>query len=305
MFVLGESFHIDYLYIRVHWIRNMNKQASFYVSRMRVPYTLIWLVLDGELLVEINGEQHIATRGDLIMCPPNTQFELIPRSSGDRIHYLSFCADLKISNMDLVPLYGLPTLVSVSPSDRLEKWIYEWKMLIEEFDHFGELVEEKASQQGDEGMNTYLLHTDIPIHYCGLQGLIYRWVQQWLTTLRHMLPDEPLRFDHRVMKVCDYVRERLDQPLHLQELADHVHISVSQLSHLFLETLGTAPMEFVRRSRIDYAKQMLLNNTLNLREIAEKIGYEDQSQLSRAFRRAEGISPSQYRKNLALSRMNI
>ena len=90
MFVLGESFHIDYLYIRVHWIRNMNKQASFYVSRMRVPYTLIWLVLDGELLVEINGEQHIATRGDLIMCPPNTQFELIPRSSGDRIHYLSF-----------------------------------------------------------------------------------------------------------------------------------------------------------------------------------------------------------------------
>lgn len=304
MFVLNESFHIDYLSMRVHWIRNMNKPTSFYVSHMRVPYTLIWLVLDGELQIEINGDQRWATRGDLIMCPPNTQFELIPRDSEDRIHYLSFCADLKICSMDLVSLYGLPTVVRLEPSDRLDKWITNWNILVEEFDHLGELVEAKASHHDNEGTNTYLLHTDIPIHYCGLQGLIYRWIQQWMTTVRHMLPDEPLRFDHRVMKVCDYVRERLDQPLHLQELADHVHISVSQLSHLFLETLGTAPMEFVRRSRIDFAKQMLLNNTLSLREIAERIGYEDQSQLSRAFRRAEGVSPSQYRKNLALSYMN-
>lgn len=295
MFILNESFHIDYLRMRVQWIRNMNKQATFTFDRIRLPYTLIWLVLDEKLLVEINGEQRWAVQGDLIMCPPNTQFGLIPRNSEERIHYLSLCADLKIGNMDLVSLYGLPSLAKMGASEELTRWIYEWKTLVEEFDKFGDLINMKASQQESEGKNTYFLHTDVPIHYCGLQGLIYRWVQQWMTKMRSMLPNEPLRFDHRVMQVCDYVRERLDQPLRLQELADHAHISVSQLSHLFMETLGTAPMEFVRRSRIDLAKQMLMNHSLSLREIAEKIGFEEQGQLSRAFKRAEGISPSQYR----------
>ncbi|MCU6713132.1 AraC family transcriptional regulator [Paenibacillus sp. J5C_2022] len=304
MFILGDTFHIDHLRMRINWIRNMDKSASFAFDRIRIPYTLIWLVLEGRLQVEINGQRLWAEPGDLIMCPPNTQFGLVPRHTGERIHYLSFCADLKIGNMDLLPLYGLPSYWRLEPSEGVERWKREWLALVDTFDRFGELVNKKTASDEGKGKNTYLLHTDITIHYMELQGLIFRWVQHWLTVLRDKLPDEPLRFDHRVMQVCDYVRDRLDKPLRLQELAEHVHISTSQLCHLFSEVLGTSPMELVRTMRLEQAKVLLMNNELTLREIAERIGYEDQSQLSRAFRQSEGISPSQYRKNVLASPIN-
>lgn len=288
--------------MRVHWIRNMNKQATFAFDRIHIPYTLIWIVLDGDLLVGINGEQHWLSRGHLIMCPPNTQFELIPRQTTERIHYLSLCADLKIGNMDIVSLYNLPTIAKLDDTSAISNWVEQWKKLVIEFDSFGQLVESKLDHDGED--HTYFLHTDIPIQYCGLQGSIYQWVKTWMNNMRPMLPVEPLRFDSRVMKVCDFIRDRLEQPLNLQDLAAYVHLSVSQLSHLFIETIGTSPMEFVRKSRINYAKQLLMNKSYSLREIAEKIGYEDQSQLSRAFKKAEGLSPSEYRKKVTLSRIN-
>lgn len=295
MYILNESFDIDYLRLRVHWIRNMKKNASFAFDRIRIPYTLIWLVLDGRLQLELNGNVQWAVSGDIIMCPPGTLFSLIPRNNGEKIHYLSLCTELKIGNIDLVSLYGLPLMAHLPPSDELTQWVGAWESLVDTFNSFGNLVNAKTGLQKAE--HTYVLYTDVSIQYLGLQGFIYQWMRQWMNLMRDRLPDEPLRFDQRVLKVCDYVSDRLHQPLRLQELAEQVHVSTSQLHSLFTETLGTSPMEYVRRSRMESAKQMLMNTSLPLHEIAEKIGYQDQSQLSRAFQQLEGISPSLYRRN--------
>jgi len=295
LFILNESFDVDYLQLRARWIRNMHKTADYAIDGMRIPYTLVWLVLEGTLHVVIDGHELRAVPGDLIMCPPNKSFSLIPRDSSETIHYLSMCAHMKIGNIDLVTLYGLPALAHLEPSAELEHWTASWKSLVISFDHFGALVS-AHSDKTDSSEHAYVLHTDVSIHYLGLQGLLYQWLQMWLTQLRDRLPNEPLRFDHRVMKVCDYVRRHLGQRLRLQELGEHVHVSASHLSYLFAETLGISPMEYVRRTRLEAAREMLLNTDLTVKEIAECIGYEDQSQLSRAFGQAEGISPIGYRK---------
>lgn len=295
MFILNESFDVDYLQLRARWIRNMRKTADYAIDGMRIPYTLVWLVLEGTLHVVIDEQEFHAVPGDLVMCPPNKAFSLIPGDSSETIHYLSMCAHMKIGNVDLVTLYELPALVNLKPSADIEQWTASWKSLVDSFDQFGSLVTAHTAETGSSE-HAYVLHTDVSIHYLGLQGLLYRWLQQWLTQLRDRLPNEPLRFDYRVMKACDYVHRHLGQRLRLQELGEHVHVSASHLSYLFAETLGISPMEYVRRSRLEAAKEMLLNTGLSVKEIAESIGYEDQSQLSRAFGQAEGISPIGYRK---------
>lgn len=298
MFILNQSFDIDYLHLRICWIRNMKKTASFAFDRIRIPYTLIWIVLDGRLQLEINGNVRWAAPGDVIMCPPGTHFGLIPRSDHKDIHYLSFCADMKIGNLDLVSLYGLPEMASMNPSEELNQWVDAWKSLVGVFDDFGERVNAKTERQLKSFERSNDLHPEISIQYLGMKGLVYQWMHLWLNQLRDHVPVDQLRFDQRIMTVCDYVSERLDQPLRLQELANQAFISTSQLSYLFAEVLGISPMEYVRRTRLEYARQLLMNTSLSLHEIATKIGYSDQSQFSRAFRRQEGLSPSMYRSNI-------
>jgi AraC family transcriptional regulator of arabinose operon len=69
---------------------------------------------------------------------------------------------------------------------------------------------------------------------------------------------------------------------------------------LFREALGMPLMEYVRQARISRARELLSMTSCSLKEIAEQLGFEDQSQLSRAFRKAEGLSPLSYRKRWQL-----
>jgi two-component system response regulator YesN len=58
---------------------------------------------------------------------------------------------------------------------------------------------------------------------------------------------------------------------------------------------------YVNRIRIERSKQLLLQDTLNLADISNMVGYEDQSYFSKVFKRVVGITPGRYR----LSRGNL
>lgn len=292
MFILNESFYIDYLQIKVRWIRSMYKPVT-YKSDMQYPHTIAWLVFEGSWRMIVQGKEQIAKAGDLLLFPPNTLIGL--QAGEESIRYLSMCADLKVGNLDLVTLYGLPALTPLPSSAEREKLASIWRHSVQAFDTLGELITARKPATAPSDTNTHMIHTDISLSFLGLQGLVYQWLQQFLTIMRHRLPDEPLRFDHRVMKVCDYIQHHIDEPLRLDELAGHVHLSVSHLSHLFVKTLGLSPLEYVRKARIQLTKELLMHSTYTIKEIADKIGYKEQSQLSRLFQQSEGMSPNQFR----------
>ncbi|ULL15321.1 AraC family transcriptional regulator [Paenibacillus sp. H1-7] len=298
MFTLkDESFYIDYLRFRIRWIRSMPKTADYSVHRMSFPYTLFWLVMEGPITMVIQGQEQSIAAGSLIVLPPNTTFSLLPRQGERTIRYLSLCADLKIGNSDLVTVYGLPTVSNAaSSSEGYEQLVQLWLAALESFDQLGELITEEGPSPGIGPQHTYIINTGISAQFLGLQGLLYQWLQQLLTVMQDRLPKEPVRLEERVMKVCDYVRHHISRPLSLQELAEHVFLSPSHLSYLFMQTMGMPPMEYVRGVKIQTAKTLLMDSVYTIKEIAEKVGYGEQSQLSRAFHQAEGMSPSRYRQ---------
>jgi AraC-like DNA-binding protein len=95
--------------------------------------------------------------------------------------------------------------------------------------------------------------------------------------------------------VIDYMRENLHRPLQLQELAGHIHISVSYFSALFKKKTGYPPLEYFNHIKIQKACQYLQFTNMHVKEIACKLGIEDPFYFSRLFTNVMGVSPAEYR----------
>jgi AraC-like DNA-binding protein len=99
----------------------------------------------------------------------------------------------------------------------------------------------------------------------------------------------------RIRSVAAYMRQHLERPLRLEELARMANLSVSHFSAIFRKEFGFSPLDYLIRTRIRRACELLDTTSSSLKEIAEAVGFLDPLYFSRAFRTIHGVSPSQYR----------
>jgi len=75
-------------------------------------------------------------------------------------------------------------------------------------------------------------------------------------------------------------------------------MSVSAFAHAYPRRAGESPNRTVRRLKLEAAKRFLLQDGLNVKECAERLGFSSEFHFSRLFKRVEGMSPSDYRRAL-------
>jgi AraC family transcriptional regulator of arabinose operon len=95
----------------------------------------------------------------------------------------------------------------------------------------------------------------------------------------------------------EYINSNLDCRLSVQDIAQYVQLSRTQLSALFKEHTGSTIINWREERRVAKASQLLSQTSLQIQEIAEQIGYEDPLYFSRTFSRLVGCSPRNYRKD--------
>lgn len=100
----------------------------------------------------------------------------------------------------------------------------------------------------------------------------------------------------KLLPVIRYVQNHLDGPICRTDLSAVAGLSVPHLHTLFVRAFGVAPMELVRRERMQRARQLLHWTELSVAEVGRQCGFEDQYYFSRAFKRAEGAPPKCYRR---------
>ena len=105
---------------------------------------------------------------------------------------------------------------------------------------------------------------------------------------------EPARI--AVARSIERMRERLDQPVQLAEIAAEAGLSVSHYSTLFRAQTGFSPIDYFLRMRMQQAAQLLDTTDLSVKAIAMQLGYEDPLYFSRLFRAVNEHSPIDYRK---------
>ncbi|WP_020649906.1 helix-turn-helix domain-containing protein [Solimonas variicoloris] len=102
----------------------------------------------------------------------------------------------------------------------------------------------------------------------------------------------------QLKRALELIDARLADKLALDELAELLDLSVATFCRRFKHSVGLPPYQYVLRTRIERAKAQLARHERSLSEIAQALGFYDQSQFSNAFRRIVGISPREYRRRL-------
>ncbi|MDR2035885.1 MAG: PocR ligand-binding domain-containing protein [Coriobacteriales bacterium] len=99
----------------------------------------------------------------------------------------------------------------------------------------------------------------------------------------------------KVYEIKKFILEHHSENLTLDTIAKSVYLSPSYASRLFKKVQDCSIMEYLTSSRIEEAKRLLHNPVYLIDEIASNVGYSDASYFTKVFRRAEGLTPTQYR----------
>jgi AraC-like DNA-binding protein len=101
---------------------------------------------------------------------------------------------------------------------------------------------------------------------------------------------------HLVALVKAHIQHHLAEPLTLDDLAAAAGFSRYHFSREFKRLAGVSPMAYLQQERVAAARSLLLSTPWTLPKIAEQVGFADETQLSRVFRRLMGVPPGQLRK---------
>ena len=83
----------------------------------------------------------------------------------------------------------------------------------------------------------------------------------------------------------------------LNLLAEEFHLSPQYISQLFKSEIGVNFLTYLTNLRMERAKKLLLSTALPVSEVAEQSGYGDYRVFTKAFKKSEGVTPSQYRRD--------
>lgn len=94
------------------------------------------------------------------------------------------------------------------------------------------------------------------------------------------------------LRIQQYIVQHYREPLLLDELAQHVDRTPTYVSTVFKEVIGRTPIQYLHEVRISAARELLLTTGMTIREIAESLGYCDQTYFNHMYKKVVGHPPS-------------
>lgn len=125
-------------------------------------------------------------------------------------------------------------------------------------------------------------------------GEIMQWLYEMLSQSLIAQPQDQI-LDDRIDEILQYLNTMEASPeelLRIEQLAAHVSLSPSRLSHLFAEQIGLPLRRYLLWWRLRSALDEMVNCD-SITSVAHKVGFADAAHLSRTFRQMLGLSPSE------------
>ncbi|WP_164762988.1 AraC family transcriptional regulator [Paenibacillus humicus] len=116
---------------------------------------------------------------------------------------------------------------------------------------------------------------------------------------RRSVPAKAARLEQdTVRRVREIMRQRLSEPLALDDLCRAVHLGRSRLKEIFLSQTGMGVMDAFKEMKIEEAKTLIRERRHTYTEIADRLGYSSLHYFSRDFKKATGMPPSEYSRTV-------
>ena len=102
---------------------------------------------------------------------------------------------------------------------------------------------------------------------------------------------------HRqIEQIACYIAENCCSPLSLNSIAEQFYMNKCYLSRIFKEITGFTVNGYLHARRIQKARSLLIQNSMNISEVSEAAGYENLTYFERVFKKHTGMSPLEYRR---------
>jgi len=95
--------------------------------------------------------------------------------------------------------------------------------------------------------------------------------------------------------VTDYIDAHLGEEITLGRLSDLARLSSFHFAHLFKQSTGVSPHQFILQRRIAKAKQLIEEDRLPLAQISQMLGFASQAHFTTVFHKLVGVPPRVYR----------
>jgi AraC family transcriptional regulator len=92
-------------------------------------------------------------------------------------------------------------------------------------------------------------------------------------------------------QIFEYIQVNLDRNISLAELAGILQLSPCHFAHLFKNSTGISPHQYLIRCRVERAKQLLTSDSLSIAVVAQTVGFASQGHFTYHFKRLVGMTP--------------
>lgn len=127
-------------------------------------------------------------------------------------------------------------------------------------------------------------------------GSCIDWLK--ISLYNNEVKEKPVVKKERVITgITKYMQEHLSEDVSLHILSEEFHLNSQYISQLFKNEIGVNFLTYLTNIRMEHAKKLLLSTSLSIAEVSEQSGYGDYRVFTKVFKKSEGITPSQYRRD--------
>ena len=241
----------------------------------------------GKVLVSCNGNDVTLSQGDIIFHKPN------------EFH--------SIKALDSSPNFFVISFVSTSQVMEYFKGFYS-KLDATLKPFISSIIKEAENAyiipKNDTTLNKLIKRENAPV---GSEQLIKLYLEQLLILLVRKIvnrgdlsifPSKDSMENHLVKGVKEHVKTNLNGNFKVSDVCNKLGYSKTYLSKVFIEQTGYTIAKYSNVKKIEKAKELIREGTLNFSQIADSLSFDNPHYFSRVFKRITGITPTEFKNSL-------
>lgn len=104
--------------------------------------------------------------------------------------------------------------------------------------------------------------------------------------------------DERMKRVLEFIHSNIGESIDVDKLSSVANVTKPHFIRIFKREFGVSPIQYINSKKVEQAQLLLFTTDKAVKEVAYTLGFSDQNYFIRMFRKATGITPKEYRKQL-------
>lgn len=276
------GIQVDHFNPNVLYILKQKRNAKSPLTYHCHDFISIIYILSGSCTYTIDGESYAVKKGDLIICNPGVY------------HGKTFLPNEEVSEFQVgfhqLHIQHLPKECLIAPDAspvfQLNQYDQDFYQVYQEM-----MLDQEKKEPGSN---------------LTLKLLVMKLIVIILKETYPYIPKEDMEFCHFesydkstiASTLMNYLNTNYMQKISLDKMSKNMYLSPSYVSKVFKEETGETLIQYLTKLRLEKAIELLEEDRLSIKEIAQHVGYDDAYYFSRLFKRHYGYPPSQYKTKL-------